>query len=111
MFNCVFWPIAASRELVSRRASRVVKNLRLGVELAWAASPTWLIRYSVLGVVNAIMPPIGVWLGADLVNRIAQAQTRNATLLDLLPIVLGLWAVTTFSVRLLRTWATAVTCS
>ena len=62
--------------------------------LAWAASPKALIRYSVLGMVNAIMPPIAVYLGAVLVNRIADARTQSLTFTDLLPIVLGLWVTT-----------------
>ena len=62
--------------------------------LAWAASPKALIRYSVLGMVNAIMPPIAVYLGAVLVNRIADARTHSLTFTDLLPIVLGLWVTT-----------------
>jgi ATP-binding cassette subfamily B protein len=62
--------------------------------LAWAASPRALIRYSVLGMVNATMPPIAVYLGAVLVNRIAEARVRSLTFTDLLPIVVGLWVVT-----------------
>lgn len=62
--------------------------------LAWAASPRALIRYSVLGMVNATMPPIAVYLGAVLVNRIAEARVRSLTFLDLLPIVIGLWVST-----------------
>jgi ATP-binding cassette, subfamily B, bacterial len=76
------------------RARRVTKNLRLGMELAWAASPQSLLRYSILGMVNATMPPIGVWLGATLVNRIADARVQNMQLSDLMPIVMGFWAVT-----------------
>jgi len=73
------------------RASRVRKNLRQGMALAWAASPRALIRYSVLGMVSATMPPIAVWLGATLVNRIAEARIRSLSFRDLLPIVIGLW--------------------
>ncbi|MEO8679015.1 MAG: hypothetical protein ABI665_08215, partial [Vicinamibacterales bacterium] len=62
--------------------------------LAWAASPKALVRYSVLGMVNATMPPIAVYLGALLVNRIADARVRSLTFRDLLPIVIGLWVVT-----------------
>lgn len=62
--------------------------------LAWAASPRALIRYSVLGMVNATMPPIAVYLGAVLVNRIADARVRSLTFTDLLPIVIGLWVAT-----------------
>ena len=40
------------------------------------------------------MPPIAVYLGAVLVNRIADARLRQLHWIDLLPIVLGLWATT-----------------
>jgi ATP-binding cassette subfamily B protein len=75
------------------RARRVRKNLRQGLALAWAASPRALIRYSLLGMVNATMPPIAVYLGATLVNRIAEARVRSLHLMDLLPVVIGLWVV------------------
>src|SRR5436189_6050408 len=77
------------------RAQRVRKNLKQGMALAWAASPTSLIRYSVLGMVSAAMPPISVYLGATLVNRIAQARAQSIQFTDLLPIVIGLWLATT----------------
>ncbi len=76
------------------RARRVRKNLRQGMALAWAASPSSLIRYSLLGMVNAAMPPIAVYLGATLVNRIAEARLHAVGLRDMLPIVLGLWVAT-----------------
>jgi ATP-binding cassette subfamily B protein len=75
------------------RARRVRKNLKQGMALAWAASPKSLIRYSLLGMLNAAMPPIAVVLGAMLVNRIAEARDRSLSLDDLLPIVIGLWLV------------------
>jgi ATP-binding cassette, subfamily B, bacterial len=62
--------------------------------LAWAASPRSLVKFSLLGMVNAAMPPINVYLGAMLVNRIAEARVRSLELADLLPIVAGLWIVT-----------------
>jgi ATP-binding cassette subfamily B protein len=77
------------------RAQRVRKNLRQGMALAWAASPVSLVRYSVLGMVSAAMPPISVYLGAMLVNRISQARVQSLRLTDLLPIVIGLWLATT----------------
>jgi ABC-type multidrug transport system fused ATPase/permease subunit len=40
------------------------------------------------------MPPVAVYLGASLVNRIAEAKVHPINLWDLLPIVIGLWAVT-----------------
>jgi ATP-binding cassette subfamily B protein len=76
------------------RAQRVRKNLRQGMALAWAASPGSLIRYSLLGIVNATMPPITVFLGAALVNRIADARLHSIRFVDMLPIVIGLWLAT-----------------
>jgi ATP-binding cassette subfamily B protein len=77
------------------RAGRVKKNLKLGLALAWAASPGSLIRYSLLGIVSAAMPPITVILGASLVNRIADARLGSLGLADVLPIVAGLWIAAT----------------
>jgi ATP-binding cassette, subfamily B, bacterial len=79
---------------VAGRARRVRENLRKGLALAWAASPRSLVRYSVLGMVNATMPPLAVYLGAELVNRISEARVQALQLTDLLPIVIGLWVAT-----------------
>ena len=73
------------------RARRVGKNLKQGIALAWAASPRSLIRYSLLGMVSAMMPPLAIFLGAILVNRIAEARAQSLGIMDLLPIVIGLW--------------------
>ncbi len=73
------------------RARRVRKNLRQGMSLAWAASPRSLIRYSLLGMLSAFMPPVAVFLGASLVNHIAEARVQSLEFKDLLPIVIGLW--------------------
>ncbi|MCU1334861.1 MAG: transporter ATP-binding protein [Bryobacterales bacterium] len=62
--------------------------------LAWAASPRALIRYSVLGALSAAMPPISVYLGASLVNRIAEARLHSLQFRDLIPILIGLWLAT-----------------
>ena len=62
--------------------------------LAWDASPRALIRYSLLGMLSAAMPPISVYLGAVLVNRIADARLQSLSFRDLLPIVAGLWIAT-----------------
>jgi ATP-binding cassette subfamily B protein len=59
--------------------------------LAWAASPKLLIRYTLLGMFSAIMPPLAVYLGAVLVNRISEARLHHVTFSDILPIVIGLW--------------------
>ncbi|HEY1304866.1 MAG TPA: ABC transporter ATP-binding protein [Vicinamibacterales bacterium] len=76
------------------RAERVQRNLRLGIALAWAASPQALIRFSLLGIVNATMTPMSVYLGAKLVNRIAEGRLHALEIGDLLPIVAGLWLTT-----------------
>jgi ATP-binding cassette subfamily B protein len=79
---------------IKGRAGRVKRNLRLGLALAWAASPRSLVRYTLLGMFNAAMPAITVYLGALLVNRIAEAKLHSLQLRDLLPIVAGLWLAT-----------------
>src|SRR4051812_48314291 len=76
------------------RAQRVRKNLRLGLALAWSASPRSLIRFSLLGIVNATMTPVSVYLGATLANRIADGRLHALQVSDLLPIVAGLWLTT-----------------
>ena len=80
---------------VGGRLSRVRNNLRHGLSLAWTASPRLLIRYTLLGMFSAIMPPIAVLLGAMLVNKIAEARIDELSFMDLLPIVLGLWIAST----------------
>lgn len=62
--------------------------------LAWTASPSSLIRYSVLGMLSAAMPPIAVYLGAVLVNKIAEARLHSLQFRDLIPILVGLWLAT-----------------
>ena len=85
---------AASADPIRGRARRVRKNLRQGLALAWAASPQSLIRYSVLGMISSAMPPITVYLGAVLVNRIAEARQHALVWDDVLPIIVGLWVAT-----------------
>lgn len=76
------------------RLGRVRKNLKQGLALAWAASPRLLIRYTLLGMLSAIMPPISIYLGALLVNRIAEARIHAIHFNDILPIVIGIWVAT-----------------
>jgi ABC-type multidrug transport system fused ATPase/permease subunit len=45
-------------------------------------------------MVSSAMPPIAVYLGALLVNRIADAKLHALGLRDVLPIIVGLWAAT-----------------
>jgi len=85
---------AAKADPIRGRAQRVRKNLRQGLALAWAASPQSLVRYSVLGMISSAMPPIAVYLGALLVNRIAEAKLHSLHWSDVLPIIFGLWAST-----------------
>jgi ATP-binding cassette subfamily B protein len=86
--------MSGSSDPAKGRAQRVRKNLRQGLALAWAASPKSLVRYSLLGMFSSAMPPIAVYLGALLVNRIADARLRSLHWIDLMPIVIGLWAAT-----------------
>jgi ATP-binding cassette subfamily B protein len=76
------------------RARRVQRNLRQGLSLAWAASPKALVRYTVLGMVNAAMPPITVVLGARLVNQIAAASGGALAFRTMVPVLVGLWLAT-----------------
>src|SRR6478672_6511151 len=73
------------------RIARIRKNLRQAMSLAWTASPRLLIRYTVLGMINAVMPPVSVYLGAVLVNKIALAHVRSLKFEDVLYVVIGLW--------------------
>ena len=73
------------------RLGRVKKNLKLGMMLAWTASPRLLLRYTLLGMLNAVMPPVAVYLGAELVNKIAEARLHSLGINDILPVVIGLW--------------------
>lgn len=70
------------------------RNLTQGMQLAWAASPNSLVKYSIAGMLNATMPPVTVYLGAKLVNQIAFAQQRGLTFRDFIPILAGLWLAT-----------------
>ncbi len=81
---------------VKGRAARVRKNLRRGMALAWTASPRLLVRYTILGVIGAALPPVTVHLGATLVNRIAAARLHAFEFREVLPIVIGLWLATGF---------------
>src|SRR5215831_18216955 len=73
------------------RLARVKRNLKYAMQLAWAASPRLLIRYTLLGMFNAIMPPISVYLGAVLVNKIAEAKIHPLQFSDVLYVVVGMW--------------------
>ncbi len=59
--------------------------------LAWSASPQALVKYTLLGMANATVPPVAVYLGARLVDEIANARVNVLSFRDLLPIVIGLW--------------------
>jgi len=61
------------------------------MELAWTASPRLLLRYTLLGMFNAIMPPVSVYLSAQLVNKIADARLHATRFQDILPLIAGLW--------------------
>lgn len=42
---------------------------------------------------NAAMPPLTVWLGSVLVGRVARAAQEGLSFTDMLPLIVGLWAV------------------
>jgi ATP-binding cassette subfamily B protein len=73
------------------RAERVLNNLKQGMSLAWVASPKLLIRYTLLGMFNSIIPPLQVLLGSLLVNKIAEARLHPLEFNDMLPILITLW--------------------
>lgn len=77
------------------RTRRVLRNLRQGLALAWAASPQSLLIFSLLGVLMSAIPPATVLFGAMLVDRIANARELNLEFTDLLPLVMGLGLATT----------------
>jgi ATP-binding cassette subfamily B protein len=77
------------------RVSRVRANLKKGMELAWAASHKSLLKFSLLGMVNAAMSPLAVYLGSVLVNRIADARNHEILFSQLIWVVVGLWIVAT----------------
>jgi ATP-binding cassette subfamily B protein len=83
-----------SEASVPNRALRVRRNLRQGLALAWSASPRALVRYSLLGMVNAAMPPITVYLSARLVNLIAGARATGLPFRAMVPVLTGLWMAT-----------------
>ena len=90
----MFLRMSANATAPTSRARRVRKNLRQGMALAWAASPRALVRYTVLGIVSSAMPPVAVYLGSVLVNRIADARVHTLHFSDMLPVVIGLWIAT-----------------
>ena len=77
------------------RLRRVAHNLKQGLSLAWTASPESLVRYSLLGILSAAMPPISVFLGATLVNRIASARLQAIGISELVPVLIGLCCAAT----------------
>ncbi len=76
------------------RVRRVRHNLRQGLALAWSASPNALVRYTLLGMLNAAMPPITVVLGARLVNQIATGPQHAASFRSMVPVLAGIWLAT-----------------
>ena len=84
----------AEKVVSTSRVRRVASNLKQGLSLAWAASPQSLVQYSVLGVLSSTMPPVAVYLGASLVNRIAEARVHAIQFRDMVPILLGMWVAT-----------------
>ena len=70
------------------KRARARDNFKRGVRLAWDASPTAFIVLSAVGVVGALIPPVVVWLGKDLVNEIVHGLGGRLHFRDLWPTVL-----------------------
>ncbi|HEY2823992.1 MAG TPA: ABC transporter ATP-binding protein, partial [Gemmatimonadales bacterium] len=87
-------PAIAAAGAKPGRINRVLRNLRKGMGLAWTASPQLLVRYSVLGMLSSTIPPMTVYLGAALVNKIADARLHHLQLMDTIPIVVAMWLAT-----------------
>ena len=83
-------------ETSPREEGREAEKTTQGMALAWAASPSALIRYSLMGIANAAMAPVSVYLGASLVNLISRAHEQSMSFGSILPtiIALGLLAAT-----------------
>jgi ATP-binding cassette subfamily B protein len=94
MWRALYGRSVAERTPVVGRARRVQRNLRQGLELAWTASPHALVRYTLLGMVNAAMPPITVFLSARLVNQIAGSRATGLPFTTMVPVLAGLWMAT-----------------
>jgi ATP-binding cassette subfamily B protein len=85
-------PKPLPRDLRSRM-QRVLRNLRKGLDLAWGAGPRELVKFTVLGMISATVQPFTVVLGSMLVSRIASGGVTPVAFSSVVPIIVGLWAV------------------
>ena len=67
-----------------RAPSRVLRNVRQGLRLAWEASPSGLIGVAAFAAVSAAVPTVEVWLSKRFVDGVIAAQRAGV-------IGLGLW--------------------
>src|SRR5215467_8735396 len=67
-----------------RAPSRVLRNVRQGLRLAWEASPSGLIGVAAFAAVSAAVPTVEVWLSKRFVDGVISAQRAGV-------IGLGLW--------------------
>jgi ATP-binding cassette subfamily B protein len=65
-------------------------NFIRGVRLAWDASPTAFTVLCAVGIVAAVIPPIVVWLGRDLINGIVQGMGGKLPFSALVPMIVAL---------------------
>ncbi|HEU0029946.1 MAG TPA: ABC transporter ATP-binding protein [Kofleriaceae bacterium] len=70
-----------------RRAVR--ENLVRGVRLAWDASPRSLIAMTVFATVTALLAPIVIWLGKQLVDQIVARAGQGGGIGDLMPTIVA----------------------
>jgi ATP-binding cassette subfamily B protein len=72
------------------KRARARTNFIRGVRLAWDAQPTAFTILCIVGMAAAIIPPIVVWLGRDLINDISHGIGGKLHFGDLWPTVLAL---------------------
>jgi len=61
-----------------RALSRVLRNVRQGLRLAWGASPSGLVGVAAFAAVSAAVPTVEVWLSKRFVDGVIAAQRAGA---------------------------------
>jgi ATP-binding cassette subfamily B protein len=72
----------------------LVGTLRAVLSLTWEASRRLLLGTVILSMLAALVPPVLVWLGKDLVDTVVAGQASGATTADVIPTVVALGVAT-----------------
>ena len=72
------------------RPRHLVGTIRTVLALTWEASPGLLLGTVALSMLAALVPPLLVWLGKDLVDTVVAGQASRATPGDVVPTVVAL---------------------